>query len=1064
MNSSYREHYNKLNDEQKESVEHTEGPLLVLAGPGTGKTQLLSVRAANIILNKKALPGNILILTFTNAAARAMRDRLARIVGHDGYDVDVETFHSFANSIILQSEGAINFVKDKVEISDVERVKALQHILNTADGIGPLRPFGAPYIHMSDIQGLISELKNEDISPETLKARIKGIVPDVSDDDDKLIAKLKALAVIYEKYEKLKDGKSGEVFDQRGRIDFDDMILIGIKALEEDASLREHFRSQYKYIMVDEYQDTNPAQMELLFAIVEPGNSNICCVGDDDQSIYRFQGAALSNFRSFLERFPGTRTVELKKNYRSVQKIIDAAGAVIGTLPLEERVSRKQLVSQRGYASSEIKFLEFTTEEEELAFLADAVRKESRTIEKDDTLDVLERSKPYNNMAIIVRTRGQILKVIDALLKAGIPYATDGKEDIRTEKRVRQMLDVIELGSADPSKGETRSLALYKVLVSDYIGASHADVLKLISSMNAKKRAARDKKSVSCQGLTLLGEFEEAFFVFEKDEKGEYVRPLETSSRALPAATALKLEKPHALHLAAWAIYRFISDASSVPVHDLILRYINDTGLYRHILERYQKDKVIKLRELRALVSFVNMIKQSDLADPGLDIYDLKDELDLRAAHNMPIRGELATLSQDGVRVLTAHSSKGLEFYSVFMPFCLQQKSWPHRGKSDIIVLPQEICPDRERTPGKEEQKKLDLFDEIRLFYVATTRAKANIVYTATPAEKVILSPFFKYMGLDPKNGSPADEADFLAAFLEKIEVQDTPGSTVGVLEDMVSELTLNPTSLNNYINCGRKFLYDNVLMLPERKNQQLTFGNSAHKALEEVYRTYMDTGLFPGFGVFRDAFNRELKFQGVNKAIEKWCGDRLEELKDWYGKEASGAVMPLDLENKLEITIGNGIRFRGAFDKVERDGTEGIKVVDYKTGKPDKHAKAIHACKDVTSVDCDDYFRQLVAYKMLYDRSPGVKIKGIVTKGVLQFLERASKDVQKYDLVKGEYKKIEVELSEKDVKALEGLLMRCWDDIQSLKFDKLKKRDKDKCGVQGSGGYKCDYCDICWG
>ncbi len=1062
--NTYHEHYNKLNEEQKEAVDNTEGPLLVLAGPGTGKTQLLSVRAANLILNKGVRPENVLILTFTNAAARAMRDRLARIVGHEGYNVDVETFHSFANSIILESEGAINFVKDKVEIGDVERVKALQYILNTSEGVGALRPFGAPYIHMLDIQQLISELKNEDVSPEELNVRIAGIKPGGSEDDEKFISKLKALAVIYEKYEKLKGDKSGEVFDQRGRIDYDDMILVAIEALSGDVSLRDSFRAQYRYIMVDEYQDTNSAQMELLFAISDPKPSNVCCVGDDDQSIYRFQGATLSNFRALRERFPGTKVVELKKNYRSVQGIIDIASAVIGTLPPGERVSGKKLVSEKKYSSSGIKLFEFTTEEEELAFMVDSIRKGCESIRKDKTLDEAEREKPYNNMAVIVRTRNQILKVVDALLKAGIPYATDGKEDIRGEKRVRQMLDVIELGSADPSKNEARSLALYKVLISDYIGASHSDVLKLIASLNSKKRLARDKKGDPGQGRTLLQEFEEAFFMFDKDENGEAARPSRSGSKALPAALALGLEKPYELHTAAWAIRKFITDAPAIPVHDLILRYINDTGLYGFILERYEKDKVIKLRELRALVSFVNMVKQSDLADPGMDIYGLKEELDLREAHNMPIQGELATLSQDGVRVLTAHSSKGLEFYSVFMPFCLQQKSWPHKGKSDILVLPPEICPAREKVPGKEERKKLDLYDEIRLFYVATTRAKANIVYTATPAEKVIMSPFLTHMGLEPENGSPLDETDFLVSFLKREDAKDTLRSTAGVLADIVSQLTLNPTSLNNYISCRRKFLYNNVLMLSERKNQQLTFGNCAHKALEEVYASYMESGKFPDFTVFKEAFQRELKFQGVKSAMENWCGARLEDLEKWYGKESAGAVMPLDLENKLEITVGDGIRFRGAFDKVESDGKGGIKVVDYKTGKPDEHAKVIHACKDVTSEDCDDYYRQLVAYKMLYDRSPGVKVKGNVTRGVLQFLERATKDVQKYDLVKGGYKKIEVDLDEKQVKALEEVIIKCWNDIQALKFDKLKEKDKDKCGVPGGSGYKCDFYDICWG
>ncbi len=300
----------------------TEGAILVLAGPGTGKTQLLSIRSANIIQNQKAQPGNILILTFSNAARIAMRERLAETVGPEGYNIDVETFHSFANSIVLESENAVEYTKEKIEISEIEKIRALEYIIDNVKGVEPLRPFGAPYIHRKEIEKRISELKNEGILPEKFKQLLKDIRPDGINIEEKHLPRLSALALVYDNYEKLKNEKSGLIFDERGRIDYDDMILIAIDALKKEKELRETFQSQYKYVMVDEFQDTNGAQLELLFHVIGDNAPNVCCVGDDDQAIYRFQGASLTNFRILKEKIKNIKVIELKSNYRSTSEIL----------------------------------------------------------------------------------------------------------------------------------------------------------------------------------------------------------------------------------------------------------------------------------------------------------------------------------------------------------------------------------------------------------------------------------------------------------------------------------------------------------------------------------------------------------------------------------------------------------------------------------------------------------------------------------------------------------------------------------------------------------------------
>ncbi len=1046
-NDSFQKYYDILNPEQKKVVDTIDGPLLVLAGPGTGKTQLLSVRAANILLKKKIDPDSILILTFTNAAARAMRDRLAKIVGHEGYSVEVETFHSFANSVVLESEYSIKYVGEKIDITDVEKIKALEYILDNVKGVEPLKPFGAPYIHLGEIQKRISELKNEGISPDALEKNIKALSPDGINLEEKHLSRLKALAIIYDKYEKLKNEECSILFDERGRKDFDDMILIAIDALKKEENLRRYFEEKYKYIMVDEYQDTNGAQLELIFSILDKEKQNLCCVGDDDQSIYRFQGATLTNFRILEERTDSLKTVVLKNNYRSSDKIINISSQIIGQIPEKERVKTKVLEAVRDFKNTDIKYFEFTTEEEELSFIIDEVKQAAEKISKDKSLAEDERENPYNNIAVLVRKRDQRQKVIEAFLKAGIPYASDGNEDIRGEKRVRQLLDVLELANVDMETNDKKSLALYKILTSDYVGADHSDILKIINRVNTLRLTLSLSES---RKYNLFQVFQEEFEVnLDRCPGGK-------ESGDLKISKELALKSPYALHKAAWAIARLLRDVRVRPVHDILLGYIDDVGLYKFVLDTYDKKEVLRVRDLRALVSFINVIKQASLSKPSLRIDDISSELELREVHGMPVRGELATLNQDGVKIYTAHSAKGLEFHTVFVPFCLEQKSWPVRSKPDVVPLPPDIYKSKERVDEKKKINLLKYYDELRLFYVVSTRAKSNLFFTAAPEEKVILTRFLNETDIAPVKYVFDSEEAFLKKYLEKIPKEDPVSSAKSVLCDIVKNIHLTPTKLNSYINCPRKFFYNYVLGLPGKKTQHLVFGNCAHKALEDVYKYFKENSKFPSFTFFSNSFRKELEFQGVSMEIKNMCLAKLEGLKDWFKREGKNPVMPFSLEEELSVNLPGGLTFKGKFDKIEIESDGTVKVVDYKTGKPDKHVKAVENCRDLSKHECDEYFRQLVSYKMIFDRNK--KLKNMkVSSGRLQFLEPASSTVQKYGLVEGEYVDIDKDISEDMVLELEKVIVDSWKNIQELKFNKLPERDaKDRCE-------RCEFDSICW-
>lgn len=1012
--------YTELNEKQRLAVDTTDGPVLVLAGPGTGKTQLLSVRAYSILKKKYILPENMLILTYTNSATKAMKERLAKVIGAEGYDIEVGTFHSFANSIIQESEEAANYVGDKIQMGEIEQVMAIEYILDHAKGVDEIRPFGAPYLYLGEILQKIGELKKDGITPKDFEHYLSGkknLDPYL---EDKHIKRLKSLAIVYKMYEEIKEAKFKDVFDERGRYDYDDMILFATNALKKEKLLREKYQKQYTHVMVDEYQDTNGAQLELLFALLNYKNPNLCCVGDDDQSIYRFQGASVGNFKILKERFPGLVEISLKDNYRSTKELIRISKNIIDLIPRGERMAEKELEPAKDYLDKEIEFREFSTEDEELLFLVDKVKELRDSLANSTDLTKEEQGHPYNNIAILVRKRSDILKIIDAFLQAGIPYATDGKEDISGEKRVRQLLDALELAHIEPKDMDMKDLVLYKVLTSDYFEIPHSKILKFVNYVNENR-----KKGVG--NVSLLSEFFEYF--------------------------------PD--HRASYSIKRLLDDARTKTVHTILLNYIKDAGIFKFILKEYALKDILKIRELRAITSFVNMIKNADIAKPGIRLDDFMLEIKARHDHNLALQGNLVTMTQDGVRVYTAHGSKGQEFHSVMIPFCLQNKNWPARPIPEKIPLPAALFKAKEKIREKALIKQLALYDETRLFYVAITRSKSNLIFTASPTESTISSSYLTNLDIPKESPEYIDEEEVLVKSLDLTDLEDPFIGTEAVLKDMTNNLSLNPTRVNNYIMCKRKFLYNDVLKLPGAKKKSLVFGNSVHKALEETYGEYKKRAVFPAFKFFLEKFEKELEIQGVDESIERDCLNKANgaAAKNWFDAASKNPVMPVDLEKKLIITLQDNIIFTGKYDKVEwfDEKRKLVRIVDYKTGKPDEHLKKIYDCHDLRSEDCDGYLRQLACYKLLYEKDRLESRGRRVSHGVLVFIEPVSQDIKKLGYKKGDYVSLAVDIPDNMVKDMEDIIIDIWDSIKNLRFEKLKARDKDKCG-------KCDYDDICWG
>jgi ATP-dependent helicase/DNAse subunit B len=352
----------------------------------------------------------------------------------------------------------------------------------------------------------------------------------------------------------------------------------------------------------------------------------------------------------------------------------------------------------------------------------------------------------------------------------------------------------------------------------------------------------------------------------------------------------------------------------------------------------------------------------------------------------------------------------------------------------------------------------LSLQDETRLFYVAMTRARSNLIFTASPAEDAVASLYLDKLNIRKESSGDTDEEKVLERSLRKTDLKDPFIGTDEVLKDMINNLSLNPTRLNTYISCKRKFLYNDLLKLPGPKKRSLVFGNCVHKALEEIYSEFMKTRKFPDFKFFVREFQKELKFQGVDDITRNECLVKCDSLKDWFDKAAKDPIMPVGLERKLVVTIGDNIIFTGKYDKVEfEDEKKGlVRILDYKTGKPDNHLKDMDKVKDLSSPDCDGYLRQLVCYRLLFEKDKK-ESKGMrAHSGSLVFIEPVTADLRTQGLKKGQHVTKRVEITDSMVSDVEGLIKNVWGRIKALDFEKLPCRDEKVCGM-------CDFRGICW-
>jgi DNA helicase-2/ATP-dependent DNA helicase PcrA len=386
-----------LNKQQREAVLHTEGPLLILAGAGSGKTRVLTHRIAYIIREKGVYPGNVLAITFTNKAAREMKERVEKLLGDLSENIWVGTFHSICVRILRRDIEKIGFERSFVIFDTEDQLKLLKDCikeLNLNEKIFPPKM----------VLEIIGKAKDELIEPEAYSNMYSS---------DFRLGKISKVYSLYQK--RLK---------QNNALDFDDIILFTIKLLMDNPPVLKYYQQKFKYIHVDEYQDTNTAQYHLV-SLLAHASRNLCVVGDDDQSIYGWRGANIRNILDFEKEFKDCKVIRLEQNYRSSQTILNAANNVI-----KNNIGRKKkTLWTQNPQGHKIQYYHGNNEHEEAMFVANEIRKL-----------VMHENKSYNNFAVLYRMNAQSRVLEEILMREGIPYRIYGGLRFYDRKEIKDII------------------------------------------------------------------------------------------------------------------------------------------------------------------------------------------------------------------------------------------------------------------------------------------------------------------------------------------------------------------------------------------------------------------------------------------------------------------------------------------------------------------------------------------------------------------------------------------------------------------------------------------------
>ena len=914
----FEETLRTLNPAQREAVEGIEGPWMVLAGPGTGKTHMLAARIGNILLQGDAEPRNVLCLTFTRAGVKAMRDRLVRFLGVPGSRVHVDTFHGFARQVIDEHPALFDYT-DWQEMDELDSRRLANELIA---GLSPkhlLRgPRHEPYRHAKDLLWLFNLMAQESWSAEDVVAAANHHVldlpnipeyvyqrrykdkqpgelkPKAADREAKMVF-LAAGAKLYDDYARLKR--------RRGLYDYADQVRWLRDALRDHESLRLQLMEQYRYLLVDEYQDTNGLQNDIIALLAEDENPNLFVVGDDDQSIFGFQGARIQGLRELADRYAADlRAVVLRENYRSHAGILEAAELLIGRNQ-NRLLDIGGLALEKSLAEAGTGFAE--RPQPEVVRYANALA-QAVGVARDIAAWIAE-GVPPSEIGVIYRKHSQAARLIDALELQGVPYRLERSINILDLPLVKRLVAALKfIGNLRDDRPVDNQLA-FEFLLSPAIGLTPTDLFAVNNY-----RFTDSRRVDSWRYLLTHPE------VLERDE--------------VPVAHPERYRRAHELLNELGAL------GDRYPLPTVVRQVVQRTGLLREALTGDEAD--LSLEALDALVRDA----QARLAKrPSLTLGELCATWDELVEYDMPLRLVKQADTREAVSLMTAHKAKGLEFERVVM-YDVTKRAWDStRGMSRAFALPPELSYEEDKAAKEEENR--------RLFYVALTRAK-RYARLCVPAES------------ETGGGESASVhvEDLLTERLVTERDADVPAEALtGALKGHYSrelrpvaellapaaaktrweEADLTLGAATQFRRCRVGFYYQYVSGVTPTTDGRGRFRRVVHETLHEYVRQALhpETLAFGGVEELVALYQAKLARERpalTAREYEDFAEDGEAMLRDWHACEADQPTLHTKIERTIAVTNGAGIRLRGRVDRIDVDAQTTLGIpVEYKFGEP---------------------------------------------------------------------------------------------------------------------------------
>ena len=890
----------QLTSQQKEAVEHGEGPLLIVAGAGTGKTLVITHRIAHIVGSKMARPEEILAVTFTEKAASEMAERVDVLLPYGFANVQISTFHAFGDRILREFGLELGLNPNFQVLSQAEQVIFFREYLFEFP-LKHYRPLSDPTCFIQAMLRVISRAKDEDVSPEEYRRYVDRLRErEKASSDAELLEEIEKQGEIAQTYAMYQ-----ELLAKEGKSDFGDQVSLVLKLFREHPLILQQVQERYRFILVDEFQDTNYAQYQIV-KLLAGEKANITVVGDDDQSIYKFRGAAISNILNFMDDYPQSKQVVLTENFRSSQNILDTAYRLIKNnnpdrLEVKNRID-KRLVTRRdgGHPVEHLYCDTLTTESDRVA----------QTI-----LELVESKKAaFGDIAILVRANNDADPFLRALNMKEIPWRFTGNRGLYARPEVRLLM-----GFLRAVVDFEDSLSLYQLASSEIYELSMEALHRCVNEAHRQKRSL--------------------YSIFKSLDDVEAPEGLSSESRVTIRKIVDDLQE-----------YLELSRDNETGV--VLYRFLTGSGYLKRLTGRRNPDDEIKVQNIARFFDVIWSFSQAAREDRVLHFVRYLDLL--IEAGDDPGTAE-ADSDEDAVHVMTVHKAKGLEWSVVFMVGLVHLR-FPHTRRRDPIELPEGLI--KEVLPEGD----FHLQEERRLFYVGMTRARDRLTLTSAQdyggVRKRKVSPFV----LEALDRPKTEEVNVKARPEERIQRFAPPPegltrSLAPIPDDEI--LTLSHFHVDDYLTCPLKYKYIHILRVPILPHHTVIYGKALHAAVELYHRKKMN-GSEVRLEDLLDAFERAWRNIGFisREHEERRLSAGREALRQFFEREEASAIVPKMIEEKFSFVLGRN-RIAGRWDRVdERDGK--VVVVDFKSSEVYRQEAADRRANESL---------QLAIYAMAYAR-----------------------------------------------------------------------------------------------